>query len=400
MNSSARGAFEKRLLPLFITIFMFSLGVGIAAPIIPLLAQSLGASYTEVGLVGTSYSIIFIMFAALSGKLSDRLGRRVLILVSAVLNALAAALYLVARNVNEIILIRTLEGLAWAAFWPSVEALTTEIASASASGRAMGLSSASYGTGFAFGSLLGGSIAATTGYRNTFYFYLLPSMIAALTISIWFKDVRIVNISEGDQRVTPQSNELKVSLWRSRPFLLSNVIAASYTFVLGTLLTLFSVYAKGLGVEVFWIGVLFTLFWIGRIVSSMSAGRISDRVGRRSILIPALIGCAIASFLAAISVGIELLSISMVIMGISIGAVFPVAVALISDNVHTRQRGVAMGIFETSCGIGLMTAATAGGIVADQFNPRYPYVLCALISIASVIALWVALRHVEVHSKK
>jgi len=400
MNSSARGAFERRLLPLFITIFMFSLGVGIATPIIPLLAQSLGASYTEVGLVGTSYSIIFIMFAALSGKLSDRFGRRALILTSAVLNALAAALYLVAGSVSQIVLIRTLEGLAWATFWPSVEALTTEIASASASGRAMGLSTASYGTGFAFGSLLGGSIAATTGYRNTFYFYLLPSMIAAFTISIWFKEVRIVNISEGGQLVTPQSNELKVDLWKTRPFLLSNVVAASYTFVLGTILTLFSVYAKGLGVEVFGIGVLFTLFWIGRIVSSMSAGRLSDRVGRRSILIPALIGCAIASFLAAISVGIELLSISMVIMGISTGAAFPVAVALISDNVHARQRGVAMGIFETSCGIGMMTAATVGGIIADQFNPRYPYVLCALISIVSVIALGIALRHVESHSKE
>ena len=387
-------------MPLFITIFMFSLGVGIVTPIIPLLAQSLGASYTEVGLVGTSYSIIFIVFAALSGKLSDRFGRKVLILISAVLNALAAVLYLVAGSVNEIILIRTLEGLAWAAFWPSVEALSTEIASASASGRAMGLSSASYGAGFAFGSLLGGSIAATTGYRNTFYFYLLPSMIAALTISMWFKDVRIVKISEGDRSVTPQSNELKVNLWKSCPFLLSNVVAASYTFVLGTLLTLFSVYAKGLGIEVFWIGALFTLFWIGRIVSSMSAGRISDRVGRRSILIPALIGCAIASLLVAISVGIELLSISMVIMGISIGAIFPVAVAFISDNVHTRQRGVAMGFFETSCGIGMMTAAAVGGIIADQFNPRYPYILCALISIVSVVALWVALRHVEVHSKK
>jgi len=399
MNLFAR-RFERRLLPLFITIFIFSLGVGIVTPIIPLLAQSLGASYTEVGLVGTSYSIIFIMFAALSGKLSDRVGRRVLILISAVLNALAAVLYLVARDVNEIILIRTLEGLSWAAFWPSVEALTTEIASASASGRAMGLSSASYGAGFAFGSLLGGSIASTIGYRNTFYFYLLPSMIAALTISIWFKDVRVVYVSKGDRHVTSQSNELKMNLWESRPFLLSNAIAASYTFVLGTLLTLFSVYAKGLGVEVFWIGVLFTLFWIGRIVSSMSAGRLSDRVGRRSILIPALIGCAIASLLAAISLGIELLSISMVIMGISIGAVFPVAVALISDNVHTQQRGVAMGLFETSCGIGMMTAATVGGIVADQFNPRYPYVLCALISIVSVIVLGVALRHAEAHSKK
>jgi len=239
---------------------MFSLGVGIATPIIPLLAQSLGASYTEVGLVGAFYSIIFIMFAALSGKLSDRFGRKVLILISAVLNALAAVLYLVAGSVNEIILIRTLEGLGWATFWPSVEALSTEIASTSASGRAMGLSSASYGAGFAFGSLLGGSIAATTGYRNTFYFYPLPSMIAALTISMWFKDVRIVKISEGDQSATPQSNELKVNLWKSRPFLLSNVVAASYTFVLGTLLTLFSVYAKGLGIEVFGIGALFTLF--------------------------------------------------------------------------------------------------------------------------------------------
>jgi len=370
-----------------------------ATPIIPLFAQSLGASYTEVGLVGASHSIVFIMFAALSGKLSDKFGRKTLILTSAVLDALAAVLYLVAGNVNEIILIRTLEGLGWAAFWPAVEALTTEV-SASASGKAMGLSSASYGAGFALGSLLGGSIAATIGYRNTFYFYLLPCMIAALTISIWFKDVRIAKTSKEDQSVTLQSNELPVDLRKSRPFLLSNVVAASYTFVLGTLLTLFSVYAKGLGVEVFWIGALFTLFWIGRIVSSMNAGRISDRVGRKSILVPALIGCAIASFLVAISTGIELLGISMVMMGVSIGAIFPVAVAFISDNVHARRIGVAMGIFETSCGIGMTTAAGIGGIIADQFNPRYPYILCALISISSVVTLWTMLRHAGANSKE
>ncbi len=257
--------------------------------------------------------------------------------------------------------------------------MTTGV-SASASGKAMGLSSASYGAGFALGSLVGGSIAAMIDYRNTFYFYLLPCMIAALTISIWFKDAAIAETSKEDPPVTLQSNELQVDLWKSRPFLLSNVVAASYTFVLGTLLTLFSVYAKGLGVEVFWIGALFTLFWIGRIVSSMNAGRISERIGRKSVLVPALIGCAIASFLVAISTGIELLGISIVMMGVSIGAIFPVADAFISDSVHARRIRVAMGIFETSCGIGMTTAAGIGGIIADQLNPRYPYILCWLIS--------------------
>ena len=387
MEPRAHQATIRELVAVYIAIFSISMGAGVVTPIIPLYARSLGASYVGIGLIGASYAIVYMMLAIPSGKLSDRIGRRVVIAASACLSGVASILYLLAGSVNHLILIRAIEGMVWTLFWPSIEALTTEISGLPSAGKAMGLSTASYGFGSMIGGFLGGLIVTCFGFRATFVLYLALSVVTALlTVAI-----REEGSSKRSFKAIGTSSTQPLT-WNKATLVLACAVSVAYSIVLGIVLTLFPVYAEGLAMETFWIGVLFATFWLGRIISFICAGRLSDKLGRKAVLAPALVGSAVASLLVALSGEIGLLSGAILIMGISLGALFPVTIALISDVVSSSRRGMAMGFFEASSGLGMLIGPAVGGVMAEMFDPRYPYFLCMFISAVCSLVVLTRLR--------
>jgi len=376
------------LLAICLFVFMFSLGSGIASPIIPLYSSGLGASYIQIGIIGTAYGLVYAICAIPLGRMSDKLGRKVIMLLGAALCMFAAASYSMATNVNHIMFIRAIEGLAWSAFWPSIEALTTDLSHVSAVGRTMGLSTASYGAGFALGSLLAGTLASLFGYRYTFLFYLASAILATvLGLTMVHEPKKVVLHQLNSSRKASKSIGL-----RHRANILADLISMVYSAVLMTILTLLPVYAESLGIEVFSIGVLMMMLWVARITSFLNAGRISDKIGRKLVLTPSLAGLAIGSFLLAISETWWTLVFAVIVIGLSLGALFPVSIALISDYVSLSQRGMAMGMFETASALGQTIGPAVGGVLAEQFDPAYPYLFCMIASVACTFVVGSFLR--------
>jgi len=375
------------LLAICFFVFMFSLGSGIASPIIPLYSRSLGASYIQIGIIGTAYGLVYTICAVPLGRLSDKLGRKVIMLLGAALCTFAAASYSIATNVNQIMLIRAIEGLAWAAFWPSIEALTTDVSHVSAVGRTMGLSTASYGAGFALGSLLAGALTSFFGYRYTFLFYLASSILAAVLVLTTIHEPKMTN-----HQLSPLRTNFRSSCLRHRANILADLISMVYSIVLMTILTLLPVYAEGLGIDVFNIGVLMMMLWVARIASFLNAGRISDKIDRKLVLTPSLAGLAIGSFLLAVSETWWTLILAVIVIGLSLGALFPVSIALISDYVPSSQRGVAMGMFETASAVGQTIGPAVGGVLAERFDPSYPYFFCTIASVICTLVIGIFLK--------
>lgn len=370
--------FSRRfdLLSLCIFIFVLMFAIAMAGPVVPLYASSLGASWVQLGFMGTSWGATLMLLAMVSGRISDKLGRKPLLIASGCLSTIAALSYLLSSTVTGLILTRILEGVAWALFWPTIEALTTEIVEPRAAGRAMGMATASYGIAFATGSFAGGSITQIFSYSQTFILYLLLSLFATL--------LALVLIRKPDPRkaLRVEGKGQKIdSSWRSEIILLAYFLGGAYTFGLGTILTFLSVFAKIQGVSVLLVGVLFGFFWVGRIAGSFGGGPLSDRLGRGRIAIVAMLGAAVGFVLVGASTEVGLLYVGVVILGVSIGAAFPVTVAIISDNIHRSIRGYAMGTFETSCAAGFLLASVAGGFLSDLYSPRTPYLLAATVSV-------------------
>jgi len=295
----------------FILTMMF--GVGIAAPILPLYASSLGASWTEIGLMGTGWGITTTLLAIVAGRMSDSFGRRPLLLASAGLSAAASFLYLMSSTIPEIILLRILEGVAWAFFWPTVEALATEVVDPQLAGRAMGLATVSYAIAFGVSSLIGGSIASALGYKSTFAVYLAFSVLSIIIAALLREDPR-----RGSRRVDVGDGKTDLAGLMSHEVVLAYVLGLTYTMGLGILLTFFSVFAKTIGATVFLIGILFGFFWMGRIIGSFGGGRLSDKYGRGLIAIGAMLWSTAGFIVIALANGIWGLLVGVIMVGLSI----------------------------------------------------------------------------------
>jgi MFS family permease len=267
-----------------------------------------------------------------------------------------------------------------------MEALATETANTEQMGRGIGLVTTVYALGFAIGSFAGGFMTNFFGFPLTFSIYFA---FAALSIlAVWFIDAP----KQTRYPETLRSGGLSLRLF-SRGLVAGNVLGASYTFGLATIMALLSVYAKGFGISVFWIGVSFSIFWGGRTLGATFAGAASDRLGRRCVVMTALIiGCI--GFVAIGSAQSLLLIVAGALLtGLSIGGIFPVNVAIIADDVEPELRGTAMGFFEMICAIAFMVASTFGGISAELVNSRTPYGLSAVVFASCVVALGVLLPH-------
>lgn len=354
--------------------------IGISVPISPLLATEIGASWVQVGLMGAAWGLVFTFSAFLTGTISDRIGRKLVLTASSALSALAALLFLRATSVSELIAIRGLEGLAWACFWPPMEALATETSSSEQTGRGMGYVTTIYAVGFALGSLTGGSIASLFGFPMAFETYFVAAALS--TIAIWY-----IEAPRPTQHPKRTARRELLSRLFSRNLMIGNYLGASYTFGLATVMALLSVYAAGLGIPLFWIGLSFSTFWMGRIVGAAVAGSASDRFGRRNVAVLALIVGCVAFIMIGFAGELMFLATGALLAGLSVGGIFPVNVAIIADHIEPQHRGSAMGLYEMTCAIAFMIASTFGGVAAQVVDPRAPYLTSAVVFASCGLAL-------------
>ncbi len=107
---------------------------------------------------------------------------------------------------------------------------------------------------------------------------------------------------------------------------------------------------------------------------------------------PALFVMAVASTLIVVG-SVGTLIFSVIMLGVSTESIFPVSVALISDEVSKNHLGTAMGYFETASAAGQMIAPLVGGFLAQTFEPTSPYILCAIISVSCALVVFNMAKH-------
>lgn len=146
---------RRPIVVIFITIFIDMLGFGIIIPILPIFSKELGAENYQVGLIAMSYPIMNFLFAPFWGSLSDRYGRRPIILVSVFLTTLAYLIFSQAANLWILLLSRTLSGIG-SANLSVAQAYVADISSPQERARSMGMIGAAFGLGFIIGPTAGG----------------------------------------------------------------------------------------------------------------------------------------------------------------------------------------------------------------------------------------------------
>src|SRR5690625_1277363 len=142
----------SKVLPiLFIVMFLVMVGFGIIIPVLPFYAEQLGASPFQLGLLMAVYSLMQLLFAPMWGRISDRIGRKPVMMIGILGLALSFFLMAVSSALPMLFIARIIGGLLSSANMPTVMAYVADITTDEDRGQGMGIIGASVGLGFIMG---------------------------------------------------------------------------------------------------------------------------------------------------------------------------------------------------------------------------------------------------------
>jgi len=379
---------DRRVLPIAsVVTFIGFLDTHLLIPIMALYAAELGAGLELIGVIIGIYSLSHTPANILFGRLIDRVGFKVPLVVGLIGDTLSMLLYSVSRLPVHLVLVRVLHGVTGALIGPATMSVTADYSISTHKGKAMSF----YGMSIAAATLVGygvsGLISARLGYQAVF-FLGAGLLIIGTALSLLLPAKRRGGIPRMSQGGLSKAGEL---LKRRGLIVAYCAIFAQY-FSFGGVVTLLPIYVKGLGMAAFHVGMLLAVFAVMFILVQFPSGTLSDRIGR---LPPTTLGLGlsiVSLVLMPSVVDFPLLAVAMGLYGTAYGILFPSISALIADHSIPEGRGMATGIFHALLTAGVAIGAPVMGWLGGLLGVKLGL---ALSSITTVLALLIALRNLR-----
>ena len=356
-------------------------------PILPLFAKSLGASEVEIGWIAVASTIPGILISMPSGALGDRLGRRKILMASLVVFATAPFLYLMVTGAWGLGAVRFYHGIATAVFGTVALAV---IAEQFPEERAMRLSSYSSATiaGRSIAPFLGGLLISVSGYNAVFVVCGIAG-VAAFAIG-----TRIA-----PDRREPTAKSADGGTWRdllavvrNRAIIATSLTEATQYFAFGAVEAFLALLADALGMPAWRVGIVLGAQLVGIVVVKPAMGAVSDRRGRKAVIIPGLaIGALAAGLMPQAASFLELLALS-VIFGLGFAAVTSSTSALVADLSAGRGYGTSMGVLRTILDIGQSGGPVVTGWVIVHFGYTDAFLVIAAVQCLGIAILTLGVR--------
>ncbi|NWG08707.1 MAG: MFS transporter [Nitrososphaerales archaeon] len=163
-------AYKKHLYLTYASIFPLMICSGIVYSIFAIyIKEDLGASTSQIGLIFTLGSLSGVIAAPLFGRLSDRIGRKPILVTSMTIFFVVFLFYSLARSFLEIFPVQVLEGVGWSSLGATTSALIADTVPSETRGTAMGMYTMTWYLGWVIGPALGGWMAETFGFRSVFF---------------------------------------------------------------------------------------------------------------------------------------------------------------------------------------------------------------------------------------
>ncbi len=361
----------------FLAIFSSTIS---KSPVLPLFATHLGAGPSGVGMVAAVSAFTGIIASIPAGMLSDRWGRKRMLLISSVVFATAPFLYLFITNIWQLALVRFYHGFATALFVPVSMAMISDLYHKER-GEKLGWFSTSTLLGRFAAPLAGGTFLSLFAAHPDLSFravYLACGTAGAAAMVFAFRLPATHEERRAHQTWTETLQAFR-SVISHRAILITAMVEAAILFAYGTFETFLPLYARESGISTYEIGIFLSAQVITLAITKPVMGRFSDRHGRRpQIVAGALLGAfSIAAFSLFSSFPL-LLAIS-ILFGLSLSVVTSATSAYIADLSRKETHGSAMGLLGSVMDIGHTTGPLAAGVLASQFGLRISFVGAAVV---------------------
>jgi len=377
--------FEPSRLIIFIVVFVDLLGFGIMIPMLPFFARNFGASAFEVGLLMFVYSLMQLLVSPIWGQISDRIGRRPVLLLTILGQALAFLWGGLSTTFISLLLSRVLSGV-FAANISTASAYMADVTPPEERAKGMGLIGAAFGLGFIFGPAIGG-ILIPHG----------PEWPALAAAGICLLNFVLAFFVLPEPRIHPslrEANRRKLS-WTGiksslknprffRPMLSFFLITFAFvqleiTFGL-FVLDRFKLHERDAGFLLAFLGVTMA------VVQGLMMGPLTKKFSE-SVLIKVGAIFAIAGLgAAALSFSVWSLMIALIFIALGYSLMNPCLSAVTSKAAPAGQQGSVLGIFQSFGSFARVLAPLTAGFLYD-FKMELP-LFSALIVVGLMLAIW------------
>jgi multidrug resistance protein len=375
---------------LFLTVFIDLVGFGIIIPVLPLYAERFDATPMAIGWLTGIYSGMQIIFTPILGKLSDRFGRRPVLMVSIAGTALGFVLMGMATALPLLFVARILAGITGGNI-SIPQAYIADVTAPEQRSRAMGMIGAAFGLGFTFGPLIGG-VMSRISYSAPFYF--AAALAIANVILVYF--ILPESLSR-EHRAKPHEEASVAEVFRHGRGWMFGLVVATYFFLItgfAIMTAFFALFtAKRFGYDAQANGYLFAFVGVlSVVVQGGLIGRLVKMFGEVTLARVGLLLTAASLALLPASHNLTLLLVACAGLSFGSGFASPPLSGLASQMVERSWQGRALGVMQSAGSAGRLLGPLLGGwlLMSDLEKPiveygRTPFLVAALLCLIGAL---------------
>jgi DHA1 family tetracycline resistance protein-like MFS transporter len=386
---------------LFFIVFFDLLGFGLFLPVLPFFAETLGATPTMVIWAGGAYSLGQFVAAPVLGRLSDRYGRRPLLLFSLAGSVASYVLLLLADSYAMLLAARLIGGIT-AGNIAVAFAYVADVTKPQDRAKAMGFVASALSLGFilgpSIGGLLGGHDAASLRMDLVCGFAILLAAAAFVLTALRLPESR----TAAERAPQAHAGSGGLALIAGSAVLLAlvalNLLVTGAGAMMESSFVLWSGRVLGYGPQQ--VGLIFAFMAIiTTLVQALGIGPLRKRAGEVTLMTGAVLLYAAGLFVMSLShtLGGTLVSVSLI--GVGMAIFNPCASSLVSQSATPGQRGGVIGLFQSAGSLARVLGPAASGPLFQFAGPNAPFAAGALLTAPAAVIVLLVMRHRRVQAE-
>lgn len=359
---------RREIQVLLLAVFVAMLGLGIVSPLIPIYAEDLGATYTQIGLLSSAWSISRFVFSAPAGRTSDTIGKKKVIMAGLFTYSAVSLGYSIAWNFTSLITFRLVHGLGSAMAMPVAMAYAAELSPKGKEGRYMGTMNLAMFGGMGMGPLIGGTLTDMLGTSAPFY---IMSALTAMSLALTYAFLpRIEKSSIDPSRPRPSFRKVLSNriLLASFIFRAINSLGRGAIFSFLTIFMHTPVSEGGLGLSLTQAGTVLSVGQLSSAGLQRPFGDLADRYNKKMIIVVGGIVSAFGMFAFPFTNNFWQVLGARLLFSIGSATMLPAISAIAAIEGRELGIGTTMSVLQSAMSLGMMAGPLVSGILADIFS--------------------------------
>ena len=369
-----------------LTGLIIGISYGLHGPLLPIFAKNvIGATYSELGLIGLANFVPYMFIPLFVGILLDRINNAYILAIGAAINSASIYLLSIAQSVPEIMGFRIMTGIAHAFFWPPCEAIISNESTEKNRVKNISWFTMFFVMGFMIGPLIGTAFLENIEVTYRILFQIAAFILAAAIITA---------LLASRKKIKKQHERFSFSAIKDMKKFPEVIILLIFcTSAFGIILTIFPAFLNDKGMSATDILYLYFAFGISRVISLALAGKFAKRTSQT--LIAATLAVSIGLGISVVADSIIMFGIALVLMGFGFSIFFPLTLEIILSKTKKGISGKIIGAYETIFGLGWAIGPTIGGPITQSFGNETPYIIFAIIGVGITILAIISRKKLE-----